>query len=1140
MRNIQVRFHTFVSKNSTAIIDHFVILILAFVPFWRTGYVGIFNKTDMEFPLYPVQQFINHLFTWDNTLFAGCDAIVHGTLIHLPTELILAGLAYIGLPPGIIERVYLISLFALLGWGMYYLVKTIASYEDHTMTRIACLFSSVFYMINVQIFAHLSLGHKHYLLISAVIPFTFAFFIKGFRASLKGERTWTKYAILISFCTTFLFSGNYALTVLVLMLLVLLIVYHMVHELCTGHLAGFINECKFTLATAFASFLLNLWWLLPFLRIYLFTDKISAIISEEKWGISFLVLVSKGTDLLHTMCLLPRHFVAFAPFHPEWLQWYGTPAFMVIGLTIAGLALFATFLKPKSEYTIFFTFLALISLFFSLGLNSPLGFIYLWLWNNFSFFRVFRDPYAHFHAAVVLGYAVLLGISVAEIYKRLSNLKNKRQSLPSRIFHEIRKAEPKLFLAIVLLLILILPYPILSGNLDGNLKPFEVPDYYYDAREWLKNQDGDFRVMIMPQVRWLERYSWFPDYDMIPIIFNMFPKPVLLETAGGWPYSEETLELTRMIYDSIVHNRTSHAGKLLSLLNVKYVCVRDDMLEPVTKTTAIQMINTTHMKAVLESQKDMRLIKTFDKLHFYKNEDYRENNSIYGASSIIGVQGSWEIYRELYIESLQPSASMIFFVDQFSLKQLRLIMTETDLLLLQNQSLASELIEYIPSNTIVRSWSDVLSTVGWTNVSGTWKIVNGEYSGDGRGWHYGTMVGKMWTNFVLEANVKIMSGSYAGIVAGIDGTHYYNWHIRSADENFLLLQRDDNVQICRTPTGSFVPEMGRWYKLKMVVSDNHFKCYVDDELKCEGVDTEVAQVKEKIGLSIFNTHAYFDDVRVYPINITDGTLISTEKTENGYITSVISNWHSHEPSGTSIKIYVSADGGAHWEGPVVNGSAWIMRNTGANFKYKAVLLTTNPSTTPELYDVSFDYSISDETRKSQFIDHFVDASKIELLANLTMDNSQNDTVILGYFYDTFTTKFNFMKLLPKGKTTPLTFEKINPTKSRVDVNADEPFVLISSIAYDSTWEARIIGSDEKLEHIIANGYANGWIVTRTGKYSIVLEYKTQKYFVWGVEISTVVGIAIVLCYLLKKYKIQPKTMKQRLLTILQKKRGLTT
>jgi hypothetical protein len=140
----------------------------------------------------------------------------------------------------------------------------------------------------------------------------------------------------------------------------------------------------------------------------------------------------------------------------------------------------------------------------------------------------------------------------------------------------------------------------------------------------------------------------------------------------------------------------------------------------------------------------------------------------------------------------------------------------------------------------------------------------------------------------------------------------------------------------------------------------------------------------------------------------------------------------------------------------------------------------------------------------------------------------------------------------------ITFNKINPTRYIVDVNAEESFWLVFSESFSTGWKAYVRRSDEGLrqgtgerknvvepwsalvsarrdkgnrlelkEHQRVNGYANGWYVPLgqepevrssnseerqetigPGEFQIVLEYQPQRLLEIGVLIS---GVTILSC-----------------------------
>jgi hypothetical protein len=71
----------------------------------------------------------------------------------------------------------------------------------------------------------------------------------------------------------------------------------------------------------------------------------------------------------------------------------------------------------------------------------------------------------------------------------------------------------------------------------------------------------------------------------------------------------------------------------------------------------------------------------------------------------------------------------------------------------------------------------------------------------------------------------------------------------------------------------------------------------------------------------------------------------------------------------------------------------------------------------------------------------------------------------------------------------VTYEEINPTQYTVHVNSSNPFYLTAQY------------------HFIANGYANGWYINKTGTYTVTLEFTPQNLFYAGVAVSITTLIA---------------------------------
>jgi hypothetical protein len=84
----------------------------------------------------------------------------------------------------------------------------------------------------------------------------------------------------------------------------------------------------------------------------------------------------------------------------------------------------------------------------------------------------------------------------------------------------------------------------------------------------------------------------------------------------------------------------------------------------------------------------------------------------------------------------------------------------------------------------------------------------------------------------------------------------------------------------------------------------------------------------------------------------------------------------------------------------------------------------------------------------------------------------------------------------------INFDQINPTKYIVHVDTSLPFFLIFSQSFNNGWVASIDGQQIPDQyHFTANGYANGWYINKTGRYTITLEFTPQNLFYAGAALS---------------------------------------
>lgn len=88
-----------------------------------------------------------------------------------------------------------------------------------------------------------------------------------------------------------------------------------------------------------------------------------------------------------------------------------------------------------------------------------------------------------------------------------------------------------------------------------------------------------------------------------------------------------------------------------------------------------------------------------------------------------------------------------------------------------------------------------------------------------------------------------------------------------------------------------------------------------------------------------------------------------------------------------------------------------------------------------------------------------------------------------------------------AETEIISYEKVNPTKYKIMVNASEPFMLAFAEMYDPMWIARTNGVE--YESMMLNTMVNGFWIEDQGELEITVEFKKQSWFYNGVIISII-------------------------------------
>jgi hypothetical protein len=590
-----------------------LIFLLGLVPLtWFKGDLLI-AAGDFSIPLDPAGgKFIqSFLYLWYPNLYAGEPNPLLFAIS--PWFGFWALLKSLGLSLLSINKLWFVFVFTLSGVSMYYLISVLFKKKANP---ILLFVAPLFYMFNVYVM--LVTPTMATPLLYGALPLILGLYIKGL-----SERS-NKYVILIALSSLLICAaiGNPPIYAILGIMMFLYLVYYLVVE---GR-SQIVPSLIFTFKIAILYLLLNLWWLYPYITNILVYSKDIAktILNGPNLG---------GSRLLDTFRLMGSWAfyaesagVAYFPF----AHYYKTPFLIILTFLIPLMAFISVFFK-FSKKTFYFLLMAILGILLANGIYASISKMLL---SFIPGFWIFREPFAKFTAITAISFAVLIGISTSEIYKFLeSRWSNKHFG--------------KFYLALVILVILASSWPILTGDLifseRGWMKSshVKIPDYWFNAGQWLNELKGDFRVLVLPEnpknYYCGLSYKWgYASADIAPYLIH---QPLVEERAGLGTSnrSELSQNLTKEIY------RNLHSMKVtdpdiktpIRFMNIKYVLQRNDVDWELIWQKNNYLYSPNNMEKILGTQKFLQLEKKIGELDLYKVSDDAFLPHIYVASNLV-------------------------------------------------------------------------------------------------------------------------------------------------------------------------------------------------------------------------------------------------------------------------------------------------------------------------------------------------------------------------------------------------------------------------------------------------------------------------------------------------------------------------
>ena len=631
----------------------FVVVIFGFCPLLWFKEDLLIGGGDYHFFLDPSSYLPKYLHTWSNLTNFGFPVLNISFLFPMIT--FWSFLKGLGLTLLLIEKLWFITVFATTGLSMYFLVRFLQNPEDPSrpasfiqhLARLAAVAAYLFnpYAMNDALSPTMRP-------MAALLPLLVLLWMKGLRQTKGCGRT----ALLIGLISIFLSTSNghpAASTPIIIACLTYLLIF----VLATRR---FFQALKFLLLSSIFLLLFNLWWFLQFL--------LSSLSSYSSLSGSIKTNLFIGASHIYETFRFMGNWAFRSIGDIPYAHLYYEPIFLVLTFIVPIIALSALYFAPRDKNVISFALLGLIGVFLSKGTNPPFGGIFGFFFDHVPGFVLYREPYARFTEIQVFAFSTLFGLAIPKFSARLSALSNLRSYGPVKVF---RKFWP----LAVIFSILITAFPLFTGQIvqdeSWGRKSYEslrvkVPEYWMELKEWLKEDDPQARILLLPKLTYVNYYSWpFGGSSGSPIATLFLNNPVVTNPE----FDIETYfgdSLIRKFYQLYKPNADYLLTPLFNIFNTDYVLIHNDIV--VSSLPANSRFTPEEMKTALVKQGDFRLKKSFGQLDLYEYSKRKMWPSVYVPQEYKYINTTSENFAERFLFSDNPSEGDAYlYSDQLKL-----------------------------------------------------------------------------------------------------------------------------------------------------------------------------------------------------------------------------------------------------------------------------------------------------------------------------------------------------------------------------------------------------------------------------------------------------------------------------------------
>ncbi len=471
-----------------------------------------------------------------------------------PTYWFFASLQSFGIPDFLLQAFFFWLVLVISGISIFLLSKELFNKLDSKFLILAVFF----YWFNP--FALVNIWNRflnNYFVFYAFVPLALLLFIKGIRLQRY------IYSILIGLLSAIFSYSQTSMALNVIFWLVLF--YTAIFYIFVEN--SWINRffiIKFFILTFIFWFVVNSWWINQVFN-YISSGSFDAVstgsftaIGNYQTFANLSAILGNISDLIRL-----RHDYFFNNPDISWIKIYNSPIFTLFNFFMAML-ISIPIIFIKNRAVLFTGGLFLIGIFLTKGNNPPFGEINDSVFLFSPLMQLFRNPFEKFGFILALSSTLLFIQGSKSICDLLKN-----------------KARELFYFSVVIIITLVWGISFWTGSVFiGAERPIndskigyqvKVPEHYKQASEWLRSQNDDFRLIVLPIGGEGITYKWEKGYSGVELTNQLLPKTAISFSTNIPFYDDVSKNIERLFLT------TNLLPSLSNALNTKYILYRPDI-----------------------------------------------------------------------------------------------------------------------------------------------------------------------------------------------------------------------------------------------------------------------------------------------------------------------------------------------------------------------------------------------------------------------------------------------------------------------------------------------------------------------------------------------------------------------------------